>query len=537
MPWRGPSHEGDFPSVGWDLLDWYADWLRVPGGQRVGQPFVPTDEQVRFVVRLYAIDPVTGAFAYRRAALRRAKGWGKSPILAAVALGELAGPVLFDGWDADGSAVGRAHPAPWVQIAAVSERQTDNTYVALLEMLRSSPLVEEVDLDPGKTRVHFTDRPGRLEPVTASAPSAEGQPITFGVLDETHLYLATNGGHALARVMRRNVAKMGGKTVESTNAFAPGMKSVAELTEEAAERKSRGILLDTGPPVPEVKDLAHREEMLPALRLAYGDAYWVDLERVFEEANDPDTGPDNARRFYLNQIVKQSAQAFDVELWDSLHEDREVPAGELIVIGFDGARFHDATALVATHVPTGFQWPLGIWEQPLDVVEWEVPSDEVDATLEAAMERWVVWRVYADPPYWKDTLDGWAATYGEDRIVRWHTSRLRPMAFALRNYTTAMRGGDLRHGDALVAGAPSCAGVADGRGSPVLDRHIANARRRETLIRDEQDRRMFVIQKEFPESPRKIDAGMGGCLSWEARGDAIAAGASATSSTGTFYSF
>jgi hypothetical protein len=62
-------------------------------------------------------------FVYRRALLQQSKGWGKSPIGAALALFEFAGPSLPDGIDARGEAVGHpwgagGAPPPWVQIAA-----------------------------------------------------------------------------------------------------------------------------------------------------------------------------------------------------------------------------------------------------------------------------------------------------------------------------------------------------------------------------------------------------------------------------------
>jgi hypothetical protein len=39
---------------------------------------------------------------------------------------------------------------------------------------------------------------------------------------------------------------------------------------------------------------------------------------------------------------------------------------------------------------------------------------------------------------------------------------------------------------------------------------------------------MHTISKDRPDSPRKMDLAMAGTLSWEARGDAIAAGATST---------
>jgi hypothetical protein len=163
VPWRSPEYEGEFPSLGWQVADWAEAYLRVPGGATTGDPFVLTDEQLAFVVRLYRLDPRTGRHAVRRAVLRRAKGWGKSPLLGALALAHLAGPTTFDGWDAAGEPVGRPHPSPWVQVAATSEDQTANTYSQLLAMVGGSPVVEECGLDVGVTRIFLKGRPGRLE--------------------------------------------------------------------------------------------------------------------------------------------------------------------------------------------------------------------------------------------------------------------------------------------------------------------------------------------------------------------------------------
>jgi hypothetical protein len=65
-----------------------------------------------------------------------AKGWGKSPLVAALALADFAGPAIFDGWDANGEPVARPwgtgdDPPPWVQVAANSEDQSENTYGAI----------------------------------------------------------------------------------------------------------------------------------------------------------------------------------------------------------------------------------------------------------------------------------------------------------------------------------------------------------------------------------------------------------------------
>lgn len=141
MGWR-PSFEGERPTLGWEALDWFEDNLVVPDGPSAGEPLVLTNEQAQFVLGFYEVDPsfegeavvgrsLRAGRMVRRAVLSRSKGWGKSPLLAAVCLFEAVGPAVFDGWNADGQPVGR----PWsslgfkaqVQIVAVTEDQTANT--------------------------------------------------------------------------------------------------------------------------------------------------------------------------------------------------------------------------------------------------------------------------------------------------------------------------------------------------------------------------------------------------------------------------
>jgi hypothetical protein len=410
MPWRGPEYEGEFPSLGWGVVEWWEEYLRVPSGPHWGKPFVPTNEQIRYVVRLYRLDD-KGRFLYRRSAKREAKGKGKSPEAAGLALGEFAGPVVFDGWDANGEPVGRPNPTPWVQVAACSEDQTGNTYSALFEMLRDSPALDDLGIDLGLTRVFFCGGPGRIEPVTASAGSREGQPVTFAVLDETHLWLPNNGGRRLAATIRRNVAKMSGRTVETTNAFVPGEQSVAEASHLAAEKGEKGLLY-VATEAPWVEDLADKRALKKALRVAYGDSTWVDLDRIVQEVQDPATDPADARRYYLNQLVKGSEQAIDPKKWRALVKDEVVADGMTIALGFDGSINEDSTALVGC-TREGHLFELQTWVRPLGAPrEWRVPRREVHAAVLAAKDRFDVARMYCDPAKWWSEIEEW------DEVVR-----------------------------------------------------------------------------------------------------------------------
>jgi hypothetical protein len=182
--------------------------------------------------------------------------------------------------------------------------------------------------------------------------------------------------------------------------------------------------------------------------------------------------------------------------------------GAIITIGVDGARYDDAVALIATDVAEGFQWPLGIWERPPGSDElYEHPLPEIDAAMVEAFADWKVWRVYIDPQYIDHLVDLWHGRWGK-RIVSWTTNRPRQMAYALRSYKQAMTSGDLTH-----------------NGDEAFAAHIGNTKRRSVNVYDEDHRPMWGISKEAPGSALKIDAAAAGCLSWEARGDAIAAGA------------
>src|SRR5436309_713123 len=103
MPWRGPGYEGELPSLGWEIIETWADVLPSPRDESA--PFVLTDEQALLIVEWYAIDPQSGQFVYRRGCSRRSKGVGKSPLEAAKCISELALPVRFDGWNSQGEPV------------------------------------------------------------------------------------------------------------------------------------------------------------------------------------------------------------------------------------------------------------------------------------------------------------------------------------------------------------------------------------------------------------------------------------------------
>lgn len=473
-----------------------------------------TGEQATRVLEYWRVDPVSGERVVRRAAVRRPKGSGKSPEGAYCGYAELVAPVVFSHWE-DGQPVGMLHPDPWIQFAAVSEDQTANVMVWLYDVLADHPdVVERHGIDLGRSRLYLTDRPGRLEPVTAAAGSREGQRITHAVLDQTESWSKENGGIRLADTLRRNVGKMGGWSLELQNAPGLGDGSVADRTGKASDRRGKGIYFDTREPRGDV-DLSDAKALRAALEYTYGEsARWVPLDRLVDEIQDPDTDPNDARKYYLNISAPSSDWAFDRDRWSNLGDKNLVPEpGELIVAGFDGARHDDATAIVAVGVESGNVWLVGCWERPDGLDDWEVPELEVTQTVEDMFDRWAVWRFYCDPPYWDSTVASWEAKFkGPDRkqaVVPWWTNRWRQIGYATKALGTSIRSGEIHH---QLDGADD-----------VLSQHVRNAVRRPVNARDDQGRPLWTLNKPAP--GRKIDAAMALVLAWEARSDAIADGA------------
>lgn len=517
MPWNGGEYPGAFPTLGYHVAALIQAKCAIPDGDHAGEPYLLTDEQLRFLLWYYRINPDTKRNAkgewslpftyFRGGQLIRPQKWGKGPFTAAMICAEADAdsPVLFDGWDAAGNPVGRPWATPWIQVTAVSEDQTDNIWRALLPMIELGSIRADIP-DIGLTRINLPGG-GIIEPVTASARSRLGQRITFAAQDEGHSWLERNGGHRLADNQRRNLSGMGGRWLESGNAWDPRENSVAQKTFESGEP---GVYRDDVDPGPgSVRNKADRRRML---KHVYGDSWWVDVDRIDGEIVSllARGEASQAERFFLNRKQAGEDSAFPPGLIKKhVAAKHVVPKGALITIGVDGARFVDALGVIATEVKTGFQWPIGIWQRPEHAADdYEHPQDEIDGAMTDAFEQFEVWRVYVDPQWIDNLLEKWQGRWGQKCVLPWYTNRPKQTAFAVRGFTDAIAGGDWKFsGDELLA------------------KHFDQARKYKLNVFDDEHRQMHSLAKDRPDSPRKIDGAMAAVLSWEARSDAIAAGA------------
>ena len=540
MPWK-PSVPGEIPTLGYEVLDWITEALAAPDRADY-EPFVPYREQEDFILRWYALDPVTGRRKYNRGVLGRPRGWGKSPLLAALACAEALGPVLFDGWDAEGQPVGKPWSVvrtPWVQLAAVSEDQTRNTWAPVLEMLREEAPVHDMvrGLEPMESFVALPNR-GRMEQVTSSARTIKGARAVFAVLDQSEEWVASNGGVRLANTMRANAAKVGGTTLESPNAFIPGEGSVAEESAafwdaiRAGRARDDGLLYDHRES-PADTEMSDRDSLIAGLRVSYGDSSGhpdgcvihdppcdpghVDLDRLVSTIWDPAQDPQQSRSDFLNQITHASDAWVSQPEWAAaINVDATLDPTDRIVLGFDGSRGRvrgkaDATALIGCRISDGYLFEVKVWEQPAGPAGagWAPNPIEVDRVVRDCFERWRVVGFYADPSGWTEHIARWESSFRRKLKVKasqgapisaWPRGKDSRVSHYTEQLRQAIANGDCSHD-----------------GSPALTRHVLNARRRST-------KSGYLLYKAYPDSPDKIDAAYAAVMAWKARTDALSSG-------------
>lgn len=462
-------------TLGWQILKWVEDSILGDEmdeitGDRL--PFKPTPEQARFILWWYAIDE-RGRFAYREGVFQRIKGHGKDPLLAVIAFVELLGPCRFRGWATadmpeigvyENDPVARDNPVAWVQIAAVSEKQTQNTASLFAQMLRPE-LKKKYALDVGKTVTYAYHGARKIECVTSAPRSLEGNRPSFVIMNETHHWLANNDGHEMASAIKRNATKSKGgqaRRLAITNAYDPSEDSVAQRRRESYEEQLAGLAYDSkvlydtleAPPDarirpkklhetgPDPTDDEIKAYLAAIIRAVRGDSTWLDIETILDDIMDTDSPAGLSRRFYFNQIVAAENAWVDpaavAAAIDKLVADqRRIPGHDELKVGwnivlpdepivafFDGSKSDDATAITGCRISDGYCFTIGIWSPPKQkdrAKKWLAPRGEVDSRVTEMFERFKVVGFWADPShatddedgthYWDATIDDWMMRY------------------------------------------------------------------------------------------------------------------------------
>jgi hypothetical protein len=497
-------------TLGWGVAHWLETWLRQPNGPRAGQKFRLTPHQLRFLLWWYALDG-GGRWLFDHGARRLAKGSGKSPFAGGISLAEFCGPVRLARKDdrLPGGVAGRPVDMPLIQIAATAESQTKNT----MRMVRAfapkgSDVVVEYQLDPGKT-VYYKVPEGSLEVITSSVTASEGAESSLVVADETEHWKPSNQGPELQSTLEDNLAKSGSRMLETSNAWHPGIGTVAEdtwdawvLQEEGHVRERGGRILYDAVIAPPDTDLADYDSLRSALEWVYGDCPWVDIDVIIRRIWSPRAKPSESKRKYLNWPTAPEEAWIEPEDWTKLPReapDGPVEPGNRIAMFFDGSKSRDATALIGCRISDGHVFTLGVWERPQNADEdWQVDAGSVDSAVVRAFDEFKVAAFFADVREWESwSLSEWPNRYGVDLDVWAVPNGKPPQAVAWD-----MRANVLRFAEA----AEACrADIIDDAFThdhhPATARHVFNLRNREYHGR-------MSVGKESPGSAKKIDAGV-----------------------------
>ncbi len=341
-----PEFVVDFPTLG-DLIDgWVKQHCRVPDGFARSQPFEMADWQFWCVANHYRVreDAVwvpdrpllNQAFYYRRSQWVAPQKTGKGPASACVTCVEAVGPSTFGGWARAGELYrcedhgcscgwtyaylkgepkGIRHPSPLIQLTATSEDQVDNIYRPLTAMIRMGPLSELMKVREGFIRIvgrHDDPDLDRIDKVTSSAMSRLGNPISFAFQDESGLYTAANKMRKVAETQRRGAAGMGGRTIETTNAWDPAEQSVAQTTRESSAKDVFRFFRQP----PAHLSYGDKRERRKIHQYVYQGSWWVDLDSIEAEAAElMETDRAQAERFFGNRLVAGQGSWLEDGVW------------------------------------------------------------------------------------------------------------------------------------------------------------------------------------------------------------------------------
>ena len=492
-------------TLGWEILGWVAEWLTFSDNR----PFMCTPEQARFLLWFYAVDH-RGKFKYRKAVLQRMKGWGKDPLAAVMSIVELIGPSQFSHFDTNGNPIGKPHSDAYIQVTAVSEQQTENTRDVFPGLIPPRTRAA-YNMDVQKEIIYANGGRQKLRTMSANFRSAEGGRVTFCIANETHHWTPGQRGPAFYEVITNNLTKVQGRLLCITNAYEPGEDSVAQRIREEQEKVWAGLSKPSGwlydsleahPEAPLTEDWA--PHVVSQIR---GDAVWLNVEDIVQEIQDGSKPVAGKRRMWYNQIVSAGDSLITVGQWDGIlqpgcyGDKRDLKPGDAIVMGFDGSKTDDATALVAIRISDNLIVPLGIWQNPDPALPWHVPEAEVDSEVHLAFQMFKVHAFFADVAYWESYVDTWSDTYREKLLVK---------ASARSTVGFDMRGNKARISQTTEAFVGS---IVDGRlkqnGDKLMRVHVLNTKRRTNSYG-------LWFGKATSESPAKIDGFAAGFLAYMA---------------------
>lgn len=442
-------------------------------GGRAGGPLVMRGWQRQLIMRLFARRE-DGKRRHRLALIGMPRKNGKSGLASGFALDGL----LFDGRGAE------------VYSAAAEKEQARIVFGETKRMIAAKPDLA-AELVPMKDVIEVPATNSIYRVLSAEAYSKEGLNPTRNIIDELHAHptdelfnVLYNGTGAREEPMTLVV------TTAGVMSDATGRDSICYRLYKHGVDVATGVEDDPnfffcwwGAP----EDADHSDpETWRIANPGYGDIVNPeDLEDAYKHL------PENEFKIKrLNMWVSGTAAWLPAGAWDSLADPgRVVDDGTRVVLGFDGSRSRDATALVGVTIEEKpHVFVVNVWERGVnDPADWRVPAGDVLKAIREACERYRVVEVASDVALWQTELEDLAA---EGLPIVRHGQRASMMVPATQRFYEAVMEGALSHdGDSRLA------------------RHVRHAIIRHTANGPQ-------LYKESQNSPRKIDAAIASVMAY-----------------------
>lgn len=508
-------------TLGWGILNWCSTWLVNPDSKwkLKGDQWIFQDDQALFILWFYAVDE-DGEWLFRRAYRERAKGTGKSPMVAAIACAEFLGPTLFSHFDPKtGQAIGRRNPDPVIWLAGCALDASNHTYNYIMGLLEGKcERAYNLDIQLSQIRIRGYRANAILKQITSSPKSHEGPQPTFVICEETQNWTPAEQGEQLTEAIHRGLSKSNGRRIEVTNAPKPGDNSEAEKTkryyQDISEGNARddGLLYDTY--TIEVQDIYDKAQAMPALQEMYRNAPWINLERLYRDICDPSHSENSSRRFYFNQTIAPREQWITEKHWQMAQRNMRLRKTDLISLGFRTKK--NCCAIVATRLEDSAVFLLELWERPDNANrDWEVPYGEIDRTMRKIFGKYNVFNIVVSPENMHDFCVKWLVDYeGEIEVEELWLSRSRQkVTDAVSLFETAVNDQRLIHD-----------------GNEDLERHVM-----QTFLDEQSHYRLLRMATEHSKS--YIVAAEAAVLSFWAAQLALKDGALRDGPEGTLYMF
>jgi phage terminase large subunit-like protein len=467
------------PTLGPLVCKWIEKYLVHSEGDYYGKPFKLIDFHRRFIWRCYELN-ADGSRKYRRALLGLPKGNAKTELAAALAVCELAGPVVFAGWRQDGKPKGVQRTAADIPVAASSFDQADELFRSARTMITQGPLAPFFDVFD--TEILPKSGPGRMYRVAAVAGPNDGRRPTFLCCDELHEWIGSkervhlvlsNGRAKRTDSWELNISTSGWDSTSLLGKLYTHGRRV-----ESGEEQDPTFLFEWLEASKDF-DLADPEQLRDAIKSCNpGIGHWLNIENIVEKFS---TIPlHEFERYFLNRWTSAPQRWLPSEAWNSCYSNRQISEETPIVLGFDGSYSGDSTAIVGcTLEEKPHVFVINAWEKPEGTGDWKVDIPDVEQTIRNFCASHNVKQIGCDPHRWQRSL---AALEEEGLpIITWPSHSANVMSPACQAFERAVTSGQITHD-----------------GDERLERHIGNCHIK-------IDSRGPRITKDHKDSVRKID--------------------------------